>query len=160
MPKLAANLSFLFQELPFLERFGAAAKAGFRGVEFLFPYDTPAAAIRERLDRHGLTPVLFNLPPGDWAAGERGCAALPGREEDFLAGARRALDYAAVTGCTQLHAVAGVWPEGRDKSAGESVFVANLRRVADLAAPLGVTVLIEPINPRDIPGYFLNTSTQ
>ncbi|HEX6841089.1 MAG TPA: TIM barrel protein, partial [Stellaceae bacterium] len=103
MPKLAANLSYLFQELPFLDRFAAAAAAGFRGVECLFPYEAPAAAIAERLDRHRLMPVLFNLPSGDLGVGERGCGALPGREADFTAGAERALGYALATGCKRLH---------------------------------------------------------
>ena len=160
MPKLAANLSFLFQELPFLDRFAAAAEAGFRGVEFLFPYDTPAAEIAERLERCGLTQALFNLPPGNWAAGERGLGALPGREADFLDGVRQALGYALATRCTRLHAVAGLWPANEPRSAGEEVFVANLRRAADLVAPHGITLLIEPINPRDIPGYFVNTTAQ
>ncbi len=160
MPKLAANLSFLFQELPFLDRFAAAAEAGFRGVEFLFPYDTPAPEIAERLECCGLTQALFNLPPGNWAAGERGLGALPGREADFLAGVRQALGYALAMGCTKLHAVAGLWPANEPRSVGEEVFVANLRRAADLVAPHGITLLIEPINPRDIPGYFVNTTAQ
>lgn len=157
MPNFAANLSFLFQELPFLDRFQAAAEAGFRGVECLFPYDVPAEAIAERLDRHRLTLALFNQPPGDWAAGERGCGALPGREEDFIAGIERALGYARATGCTRLHALSGLWPEGRLRSEGEAVLAANLRRAADRVAGEGITLLIEPINPRDIPGYFLDT---
>jgi 2-dehydrotetronate isomerase len=160
MPKLAANLSFLFPELPFLDRFGAAAAAGFRGVECLFPYDVPASAIAERLARHQLAQVLLNLPPGDFAAGERGLAALPGREADFMAALGRAIAYAMATGCRQLHALAGVWPADRPKREGEAVYVANLRRAADHVAPLGITLLIEPINPRDVPGYFLNTSAE
>ncbi len=147
MPKLAANLSYLFQEVPFLDRFGAAAEAGFRGVECLFPYEAPAAAIAERLDRHRLMPVLFNLPSGDWAGGERGCGALPGREADFTAGAERALGYALSTGCKRLHVLSGLWPADRAKPEGASVLVANLRRAADLVA-------------RDIPGYFLNTTAE
>ncbi len=160
MPKLAANLSYLFQEVPFLDRFGAAAEAGFRGVECLFPYEAPAAAIAERLDRHRLMPVLFNLPSGDWAGGERGCGALPGREADFTAGAERALGYALSTGCKRLHVLSGLWPADRAKPEGASVLVANLRRAADLVAPHGIALLIEPINPRDIPGYFLNTTAE
>lgn len=160
MPKLAANLHFLFQELPFLDRFAAAADAGFRGVECLFPYEAPAAAIAERLERHGLALALFNLPPGDTAAGERGLGALPGRERDFLAAVERAFSYALATKGRHIHALAGLWPVGRDKAEGETVFVANLRRAADLAAPHGIELLVEPINPRDIPGYFLNTPAQ
>ena len=157
MPKLAANLSYLFQELPFLDRFKAAAAAGFRGVECLFPYEAPASAIAEQLDRHRLTPVLFNLPYGDWG-GERGCGALPGREADFTACAERALGYALATGCKRLHVLSGLWPADRAKAEGAATLVANLRRAADLVAPHGITLLIEPINPRDIPGYFLNTT--
>ena len=160
MPKLAANLNFLFQELPFLDRFKAAAEAGFRGVECLFPYEAPAAAIAERLERHGLTLALFNLPPGDRAAGERGVGALPGRERDFIAAVEHALGYALATKGRRIHALSGLWPAGRDKAEGETVFVANLRRAADLAAPHGIELLVEPINPRDIPGYFLNTPAQ
>lgn len=154
MPKLAANLSFLFQELPLLERFAAAAAAGFKGVELLFPYEVPAGAIAERLERHGLTLALFNVPPGD---GERGCGALPGRERDCIAAIERALAYAAATSCRRIHVLSGVWPEGRPKREGDTVLVANLRRAAELASAQGVRLLIEPINPRDLPGYFLNT---
>jgi 2-dehydrotetronate isomerase len=160
MPKLCANLHFLFQELPFLDRFAAAADAGFRGVECLNSYEAPADAIAERLDRHGLTLALFNLPSGDREKGERGCGALPGREADFAADLDRALLYARATGGKRLHVLSGLWPEGRDKRDGEAVLVANLRRAADRAAPLGIELLIEPINPRDIPGYFLNTPRQ
>jgi hydroxypyruvate isomerase len=160
MPKLAANLSFLFQELPFLDRFGAAAEAGFRGVECLFPYDTPAAAIAEQLERHRLAQVLLNLPPGDMAAGERGLAALPGRAADFMTALDTALAYARATGCRRLHALSGVWPADRPKEEGEAALVANLRRAADRVAADGITLLIEPINPRDVPGYFLNTTRQ
>ena len=160
MPKLCANLHFLFQELPFLDRFAAAAEAGFRGVECLFPYEAPAAAIAERLERHRLTLALFNLPPGDRTKGERGLGALPGRERDFIAGVEHALHYALATQGRRIHALCGLWPEGRDKAEGEEVFAANLRRAGDLAAPHGIELLVEPINPRDIPGYFLNTPEQ
>jgi hydroxypyruvate isomerase len=160
MPKFAANLSMMFQEAAFLDRFAAAAAAGFRAVEYLFPYEVPAAQISRQLEQHGLTQALFNLPPGDWRAGERGLASLPGREADFIAGAERALEYALATGCKRLHAMAGLWPADRDKSKGETVYVANLRRAADLVAPHGIAVLIEPINLRDMPGYFLNTTGQ
>ena len=158
VPKLAANLHFLFQELPFLERFAAAAQAGFRGVECLFPYEAPAAAIAAELDRHHLTLALFNVPPGQ--PGERGLAALPGREAEFMAGLDRALGYARATGGRRLHVLSGLWPADRDKAEGEAALVANLRRAAAIAAAVGVTLLIEPINPRDIPGYFLNTPAE
>ncbi|MGO8921041.1 MAG: 2-oxo-tetronate isomerase [Stellaceae bacterium] len=160
MPKLAANLHFLFQELPFLDRFAAAADCGFRGVECLFPYEAPAEAIAERLQRHRLTLALFNLPPGNREAGERGLGALPGRERDFMAGVEQALGYALATGGRRIHVLSGVWPEGRDKEAGARVLIANLRRAADLVAPHGIELLLEPINPRDIPGYFLTTPRQ
>jgi hydroxypyruvate isomerase len=160
MPKLAANLSFLFQELPFLDRFAAAADAGFRGVECLFPYDTPAAAVAERLERHGLTQVLLNLPPGDMAAGERGLGALPGREADFMAALDTALAYARTTGCRRLHALSGLWPADRRREEGEAVLAANLRRAAERAAVQGVVLLVEPINTRDLPDYFLSTTKE
>lgn len=160
MPRLAANLSFLFQELPFLDRFAAAAEAGFRGVECLFPYDTPAAAIAERLERCGLTQVLLNLPPGDMAVGERGLGALPGREADFMAAVDTALAYARATGCRRLHVLSGLWPADRPKEEGAAVLAANLRCAAERVAALGITLLIEPINTRDLPGYFLNTTTE
>jgi hydroxypyruvate isomerase len=160
MPKLAANLSMMFQEVPFLDRFAVAAAAGFAGVEYLFPYDFPAAEIAERLKHHRLSQALFNLPPGDWRNGERGTAALPGRESEFMAGLEQALDYARVIGCKHLHAMAGLWPSGRDRREGLATYVANLQRAADRAADHGITLLIEPINSRDMPGYFLTTSGQ
>jgi hydroxypyruvate isomerase len=160
MPKFAANLSMMFQEVPFLDRFAAAAKAGFRGVEYLFPYEFAAADIAARLKEHGLTQALFNLPPGNWAAGERGIAALPGREAEFRDGVAQALDYAAATGCRTLHAMAGLWPADRPRAEGESVYVENLRHAADAMGKHGITLVIEPINTRDIPGYFLHTTTQ
>ena len=160
MPKFAANLSMMFQEIGFLDRFEAAAQAGFRGVEFLFPYDFPAADIAERLKRHNLTQALFNLPPGNWAAGERGIATLPGREAEFRDGVGRAIEYARATQCKTLHAMAGLWPEGRPKQEGEGTYVANLRHAADAMAKHGITLVIEPINTRDIPGYYLNTTAQ
>jgi hydroxypyruvate isomerase len=159
MPKFAANLSMIFQEIPnFLDRFEAAAKAGFKGVEFLFPYDHPPAAIAERLEKHGLTLALFNTVPGDWNAGERGLAALPGREQQFRDGVDTAIEYAKAAKCRTIHAMAGLWPEGRPKS--DDVYVENLRWAADRAAPAGLMVIIEPINTRDIPGYFLNYTGQ
>jgi hydroxypyruvate isomerase len=158
MPRLAANLSMMFQEVPFLERFAAAAECGFTGVEFLFPYDFPAEEIAARLERHRLTQALFNLPPGDWAAGERGMAAVPGRERDFMASLERALDYARATKCQRLHVMAGNWPTERERSEGRAVYVANLKRAAERAAQQGVTLLIEPLNTRDMPLYFLNTT--
>ncbi len=158
MPKLAANLSMLFQEVPFLDRFAAAAAAGFAGVECLFPYEFPPSEIAARLERHHLVQALFNLPPGDWVKGERGLAALPGREGEFMDGLQRALDYARATGCQRLHALAGIWPTELDRREGAAVYAANLRRAADRAAARGVSLVIEPINSRDMPGYFLRTT--
>ena len=160
MPNFAANLSMMFQEVEFLDRFGAAAKAGFRGVEFLFPYDFKASDIADRLKTHKLTQALFNTPPGNWGAGERGLAALPGRESEFRDGVARAIEYAKATDCRTIHTMAGLWPAGKSKAEGEAVYVDNVRYAADLAKKDGITVVIEPINTRDIPGYFLNTTTE
>jgi hydroxypyruvate isomerase len=151
MPRFAANLSFLFTELPFLDRFEAAARAGFTGVEFMFPYAVPAAEIRQRLDATGLSLVLFNLPPGHWDKGERGFAALPGREDEFASAVDLALTYAEALGCPRLHCMAGLAAHGATRDA----YVANLRLAADWAAPLGIDILIEPINTRDMPDYVL-----
>lgn len=156
MPRFAANLSFLFQDLPFLDRFEASAKAGFRAVEFLFPYEFAKADIAARLTSNGLTQALFNLPPGDWSKGERGLAALPGREAEFEAAMKTALDYAAVTGCKTVHAMPGLRHHGADRK----TYIANLKKGARMAADAGVTVVIEPINTRDIPGFFLNTTAE
>jgi 2-dehydrotetronate isomerase len=157
MPRLAANLNFLFQELPLLDRFAAAAAAGFRAVELTNPYEARAEAIAERLTGHRLTLALLNMPAGDGARGERGFGALPGREAEFMRGAERALSYARITQCPRVHALSGVWPTGRSKTEGAAVLAANLRRGSELFAGNGVGLTIEPINPRDIPGYFLNT---
>lgn len=156
MPKFAANLSFLFNEVPFMDRFAAAAAAGFRAVEYLFPYEEDKNAVAQALRDHGLQNVLFNLPPGDWAAGERGLGALPGREQDFRAGVEKALDYALAAGTTQLHALAGVVPTHADLAECRDTFIQNLRYACERLAPHGITLLIEPINTRDMPGYFLN----
>jgi len=156
MPKFAANLSFMFQDLGLLERFDAAARAGFKAVEFLFPYEYTAEIIAERLGRNGLSLALFNTAAGDWAAGERGLAALPGREEEFRAGVDKAILYANATKCPLIHTMAGLCPEGGDKAAAERVYLDNLRWAADRAAAARLTAVIEPINNRDIPGYFLN----
>ncbi len=154
MPKFAANLSFLFQDLPFLDRFDAAAKAGFKAVEFLFPYEFPKAEIATRLKANGLTQALFNLPPGDWAKGERGLAAVTGREAEFEAAVKTALDYAYALNCKLIHAMPGLRHHGTDRK----TYIANLRTAARMAGSAGVGVIIEPINTRDIPGFFLNTT--
>lgn len=160
MPRFAANLSLMFNEVPFPGRFAAAAEAGFEGVEFLFPYDHEPQDIAARLGAHRLTNVLFNLPPGDWAAGERGLASLPGREEEFRAGLATALRYAAALGTRRLHVMAGLLPQGADRALHRATFVANLRAAAVAAAREAITLLIEPINPRDMPGYFLTTQAE
>ena len=160
MPRLCANLSMMFNEVPFLDRFAAAARAGFTGVEFLFPYEHPAAEIRSRLEAHGLTQVLFNAPPGDWAGGERGTACLPGRVAEFRAGIQRALEYAGVLGNTLIHVMAGIVPEGVAPGTASALYAANLAWAAELASQAGVRLIIEPINHRDMPRFFLNTMAQ
>lgn len=160
MPRFAANLSLMYTEHPFLDRFAAAAKDGFRAVEFLFPYEFDAAEIAGRLQQHRLTQALFNLPPGDWTAGERGLAALPGREAEFEASLAAALAYARATGCQKLHAMAGLIAAGADAGAMHATYVRNLAWAARELAPYGIELLIEPINRRDMPGYFLNTQAQ
>lgn len=160
MPRLAANLSMMYTEFDFLDRFAAAAEDGFRGVEFLFPYDWPAEALAERLRAAGPVQVLFNLHPGDWDAGERGLAALPGREAAFRDTVEQAIGYAQALGCPRLHCMAGIVPPDLSRSDAAHTYVHNLKFAAAEAAKAGLTVLIEPINSRDMPGYFLNTPMQ
>jgi hydroxypyruvate isomerase len=155
MLRFAANLSMMFTELPFRSRFTAARMAGFEGVEFLFPYDHEAGELAAELVANGLTQVLFNLPPGDWKAGERGFAAIPGREAEVERTATTALDYANALGCKLLHAMAGV-TSGIDPDKAMDTYIANLRQIGVEAGRRGVTILIEPINLRDNPGYFLS----
>ena len=154
MPRLAANLSFLFTEIDFLDRFAAARAAGFDGVEFLFPYPWPADELRRRLDDNGLDLALFNITPGDWEKGERGLAGLEGRENEFRRGVDEALRYARVLGCRRLHAMAGLTSHGADLS----TYVHNLAWAAERARPDGIDILIEPINTFDMPGYLLSTT--
>jgi 2-dehydrotetronate isomerase len=156
MPRFAANLSMMYVELPFLERFGAAARDGFTAVEYLFPYEWPAATLAAQLKEHGLQQVLFNAWPGDFAQGERGIAALPGREDEFRRGFERALEYAAALACPRVHAMAGLVRTGATREAMGAVYLKNLEWAAARAADASLDVLIEPINSRDIPGYFLN----
>lgn len=159
MVKLAANLSMMFTEVAFIERFDAAARAGFHGVEYLFPYERSAAEIREALKRNHLEQVLFNLPAGDWAAGERGIAALPNRVQEFRDGVEQALHYARATDCRKLHAMAGKLPPGAARHAYLETLLDNLCFAADAVAPHGIDILIEPINSRvDIPGYLLDST--
>ena len=156
MPKFAANLTMMYNEYGFLDRFAAAAKDGFMGVEFLFPYGFAPEEIKARLVDAGLTQVLFNCPPGDWNASERGIAALPGREEEFKRGIEQALNYAHVLGAKRLHVMAGLVRDGQDRALHRAVYLRNLAYAAQQAAAHDVTILIEPINTRDMPGYFLN----
>ena len=159
MPRLAANLSMMFNEVAFLDRFEAAAQAGFKGVEFLFPYDFPAAEIRKRLDDYGLAQVLFNAPPGDWAGGERGTASLPGRQAEFRDGVKQALEYAGVLGNGIVHCMAGI-PKSVDPVTAAAIYANNLAWAAEEAAKQGVKIIIEPINQRDMPGFHLATQEQ
>src|ERR1700749_3139266 len=154
MPRFAANLSMMFTVVPFLDRFDAAANAGFTSVEFLFPYEHPADAIGERLKRNGLTQALFNLPPGNWEAGEKGFAALPDRFADLQRSLSTALPYAKSTGVRRVHLMAGIADRG-DRKAVEA-FYKSVATAAEFFAPHGLDVVIEPINARNVPGYFLN----
>ena len=156
MPKFAANLTMLYNEVPFLERFERAAKAGFEAVEFLFPYAFKAQDIKQRLDANGLKLVLHNLPAGDWEAGERGIACHPDRIEEFRAGVARAIDYATTLGVPQLNCLAGKAPAGVDDALLRKTFVANLKFSASELKKAGLKQLIEPINTYDIPGFYLS----
>jgi len=157
MPKFAANLSFLFTEVSFPERFQKAAAAGFKGVEYLFPYDFAPGELAGWLADNALEQVLFNLPPGDWSAGERGLACLPDRRGEFAEGVEQAIDYAMQLDCRRLHCLAGLRPAGVPEAVLEETYVANLRHAAERCASIGATLLIEPINSRiDMPGYWLD----
>jgi 2-dehydrotetronate isomerase len=169
MPRFAANLSFLYNELPFLERFAAAAADGFEGVEFLFPYAWDTAVLAKHLTKYGLKQVLLNAPPGGgdlqamaqaWEARERGTACLPGREEEFQAGFMQALRYAQALQCPRIHVMAGCVPVGVAQDELLATYVRNLRWAAQQAQAIGCGVLIEPINQRDMPGYFLTHQAQ
>jgi len=156
MPRFAANLSMLFTEVPLLERFGRAARAGFSSVELQFPYEVTAEAMREQLVAHKLKMVLHNLPAGDWAAGDRGTACDPARVEEFRAGVPRAITYAKILGVPQLNCLSGKAPAGVDDATVRATFVANLRFAAAALKEAGLKLLIEPINNYDVPGFWLN----
>lgn len=160
MPRFAANLSLLFPELDFLDKFGAARACRFDAVEFLFPYSYPAERVLHAMQQHQLSTVLFNLPAGDWARGERGLACDPRRTAEFREGVALALDYARTLGVSQLHCLAGLLPGGITPAEAHASYVANLRYAAGQLAPHGITLLIEPINTFDMPGYFLTGSDQ
>lgn len=156
MLKFSANLSFLYTDLPFLDRFAAAAADGFGAVEYLGPYDFSPDEVAEALAGAGIEQALFNVPSGDWEAGERGIACLPDRVEEFRSGVARALHYAEALGCRRLNVLAGIAPYGADPQALDETLVDNLRFAARLCADRGIKLLIEPINTRDIPGFHLS----
>ena len=160
MPKFAANLTMLFNEVPFLERFAAAKAAGFEAVEYLFPYAYDKNELAGLLKTHGLKQVLHNLPAGNWEAGERGIACHPGRVEEFRAGVDQAIAYATALGCPQVNCLAGKVPAGVSRDEAHATFVANLKFAADKLKAAGLKLLIEPINSYDIPGFFLNYTAQ
>ncbi|MBI1171818.1 TIM barrel protein [bacterium] len=154
MPHFAANLTMMFNEVDFPDRFAAAAAAGFDAVEYLFPYAMDSADIAQRLRDNGLTQALFNLPPGDWAAGDRGLTALPDRQDEFRASVTTALHYAAATGVGRVHVMSGI--ADRADRVAQATYRAALTYLCDKAGQSGLDVVIEPINRRDMPGYFLN----
>jgi hydroxypyruvate isomerase len=156
MPRFAANLSMMYQEHAFLERFGAAARDGFKGVEYLFPYEFDAGELAARLREHGLTQALFNAPPGDWAKGERGIAILPGREDEFKRGVETAIRYALALDNKKIHVMAGVVAPEADRARHRAVYLGNLAYAASQAGAHELMIVIEPINARNMPGYFLN----
>ena len=158
MPRFAANLTMMFTEMPFLDRFEAAAACGFKAVEFLFPYDWPISEVKSALEGAGLSALLINTPPGDWGAGERGLAALPGRESDFHKGLELALEYAGALGVVMLHVMSGVLPADCERAKATQIFQKNLSLAAEMAGDRSIDILIEPINNIDVPGYFLADS--
>jgi hydroxypyruvate isomerase len=160
MPKFAANLTMLFNEHDFVDRFQTAAEAGFTGVEYLFPYAYPKEQLVELLQKHELIQVLHNLPAGDWGAGERGIACLPDRVTEFQDSVGRAISYAQTLGCRQVNCLAGIAPQGADPAKLRETFVSNLRFAANALGQAGIRLLIEPINTRDMPGFFLNRTRQ
>ncbi|HUW35714.1 MAG TPA: hydroxypyruvate isomerase [Rhodocyclaceae bacterium] len=160
MPKFAANLTMLYNELDFLDRFAAAAQSGFEGVEYLFPYDYPKEQLAERLAAHGLKQVLHNLPAGNWAGGERGIAILPDRVGEFQDGVGLAIAYAKALGCTQLNCLAGIAPANVARDRLEATLVANLRFAADQLEAEGIRLLVEAINTFDIPGFYVSGTAQ
>jgi hydroxypyruvate isomerase len=160
MPKFDANLTFLFNELPFLDRFAAARQAGFLGVEYMSPYEFTKEEVATRLKDSGLTQVLFNLPVGDWGKGDRGIAIFSGRVDEFKRGVAKAIDYADALGCKQINCLAGLAPKSVDESALRKTFVANLAYSATELGKAGIRLLIEPCNTRDMAGFFLNHTQQ
>lgn len=160
MPKFSANLTMMFQEAPFLDRFAAAAGAGFKAVEFMFPYDYPVAELKEKLSANGLELVLFNLPPGNWAAGDRGVANDPRRAAEFRDGVAKATEYAGQLKVPRLNCMSGKKLADIPEDEQLRTLAANLRYAAEALAKAGVKLVVEPINFRDMPGFILNTSGQ
>ncbi|MEQ1651657.1 MAG: hydroxypyruvate isomerase [Hyphomicrobium sp.] len=160
MQKFSANLTMLFNDVPFLDRFAAARKAGFRGVEYVSPYEFYPGDIADRLKANRLSQVLFNLPVGDWNAGERGIAIFPQRQAEFRDGVATAIRYAKALVCPQVNCLAGIAPEGADTATLHATLVENLRYASAQLGAAGIRLLVEPINTRDMPGFFLNTSQQ
>ena len=160
MLSFSANISMLFTEVEFPDRFASAAKAGFRAVECQFPYAYPRDLLADQLQRYELVQVLMNLPAGQWSNGDRGIACLPGRVNEFQDGVGRAIEYAGALGCTRINCLAGVAPAEIDRDALHETFVGNLRFAASELHKRGITLLIEPLNTRDTPGFFLSTSSQ
>jgi hydroxypyruvate isomerase len=160
MPKFSANLTFLYTDLPLLDRFAAAAKSGFKGVEYMSPYEETKSDLAARLRDHGLTQVLFNLPAGNWGAGERGIAIFADRAEEFRRGVHQAIDYAGALDCGMINCLVGVAPKDADAQALRKTLVANLAYAAGELAKAKIKLLIEPINTRDIPGFYLNRTSQ
>jgi len=160
MPKFAANLTMMFNESQFLDRFAAANEAGFKGVEYLFPYDYPVDQLIEKLEKHNLEQVLHNLPAGDWDNGERGIACHPNRQTEFQEGVGKAIEYASALGCPQVNCLAGITPKGETSEKMLQTFVSNLEFAAKQCEAVGIVLLIEPINTHDIPGFYLTNTTQ
>jgi hydroxypyruvate isomerase len=160
MPKLAANLTMLFGEVAFLERFAAAKSAGFDAVEYLFPYDYDAQVLKRQLHDHGLVQVLHNLPAGNWAAGDRGTACAPERVAEFRSGVARAIEYATALGCERVNCLAGIRPPTTEPAAARETLIHNLEFAASSLKSAGIKLLIEPVNTRDVPGFFLSDSRQ
>jgi hydroxypyruvate isomerase len=160
MPRFSANLTLLFTEVPFLDRFGAAAAAGFRAVEFVSPYAHPAGVVADLVRAYRLEVSVFNMPPGDWEKGDRGLACDPRRGDEFRDGITRAIDYAKALGCPRIHCMAGIRPPDLAEADVQATYVANLRLAAGALAAHGLELLVEAINDRDMPGYWVNTSRQ
>ena len=160
MPKFAANLTMMFNEVPFLERFDKAAAAGFKGVEFLFPYDYPVEQLQDALKRNKLQLVLHNLPAGNWAGGDRGIACDPARVEEYRGGIDKAIAYATALGVRQLNCLAGIKPLAVSDTDARRTLVENLQHTAPRLKAAGIRLLIEPINTFDIPGFFVNRTQQ